>query len=274
MLRLSLRRLATECKPAFRIAEPPQYTLASLRSFPSLEPHTFVPLPASFFCSAPRKDFLWSAAVYEADNARIETGKCLTKSDKPFSNRKLYKQKGTGKARVGDANSPHRYNGIKAHVITAPHDWSTELPQKIYSKGFQHALAEQYRNGRLFVIGGEGMITCNPLDRTSLDFGVPHKLSVEQFIMTHNLHKLNLLFITHDTRHNLVQAVKHYGNKKPRAIAKEDVEVRDILRANRVYIDLPALQWMIARYLVEAVPTITADAEASTQCDGPVKAIE
>ncbi|ABN66964.1 predicted protein [Scheffersomyces stipitis CBS 6054] len=233
---------------AFNIAQPPKYTLASLRTFPSLEPHTFVPLPASFMDAPTRRDFLWSAVVYEADKARVGSGYVPTKGDKLFSNKKLRPQKGSGKARVGDANSPTRDNGIKAHGIKAPHDWSTGLNSKVYHKAFQAAFSEQYKNGKVFVIGGDQV--ASEYDTTELDFKYEHPEATRQFVQSHNLQKLNLLFITDAQRDNLINSTEYIG-KRASVLVKEAVEVRDLLKANRIYIELPALQWFIGRYSLE-----------------------
>lgn len=41
---------------------------------------------------------------------------------------------------------------------------------------------------------------------------------------------------------------KYLSKLKGKVIKKEDVEVRDILRADKVFIELPALQWFITEY--------------------------
>lgn len=255
MIRQSLRGLATQAKTAgeasavkFNIAQPPKYTLASLRSFPSLEPHNFIPLPTGFFDVPLRRDFLWSAVVFEADRARVGSGNVITRGDKPYSHKKLLPQKGTGRARQGDANSPSRYNEVKAHGIKAPHDWSTKLPFKIYSKAVATAFADQYRNGKLFVVGKiDSTSNIHDADDTIVDFKYPHEEATKQFVDAHDLHKLNLLFITDVQRDNLLQSTEVLA-KKMDVIVKEELEVRDILKANRIYIELPALQWLIGKY--------------------------
>ena len=101
MFKSSIRRLATEAtssttsSTAFNISKPPSYTLAQLRSFPSLEPTKFLPLPTTFFNteSPLRRDILWSSVVYEADKSRIGSNYVVLKSDSPYSNRKLRRQK-------------------------------------------------------------------------------------------------------------------------------------------------------------------------------------
>ena len=238
---------ASQASQTFKVAQPPKYTLASLRSFPSLEPHTFIPLPSNFFDAPLRRDMLWSAVVFEADRARVGSNYVLTKGDKLFSNRKLHPQKRTGRARVGDANSPIRYNPIKAHGIKAPHDWSTLLPVKVYNKAVLCAFSDQYRNGRVFIIGGDESSLKNRHDSCTLDFRYNLSYATELFINSHDLELLNLLFIVDTEKPNLVQSTQAFG-KKVSVIAKENLEVRDILKANRIYIEAPALKWIISKY--------------------------
>ncbi|EER31160.1 hypothetical protein CTRG_04890 [Candida tropicalis MYA-3404] len=263
MFKSSIRRLATEAtssttsSTAFNISKPPSYTLAQLRSFPSLEPTKFLPLPTTFFNteSPLRRDILWSSVVYEADKSRIGSNYVVLKSDSPYSNRKLRRQKGSGMARLGDRNSPHMDNEIKAHAIKGPHDWSTELPKKIYDLGFKNAFTNHYKLGNLNIIEND------------LNFKFNYDIITQMFISTHQLNGKNLLFIVDDERINLNNSInefftsqkklnslskkekpKYLSKLKGKVIKKEDVEVRDILRADKVFIELPALQWFITEY--------------------------
>lgn len=194
-----------------------------------------VPYPSKFLDHPLRRDFLWSAVVCEADNARVGAGYVPTKGDKWFSNRKLHPQKGSGRARVGDANSPIRFNGIKAHGIKAPHDWSTSLPNKIYSRAMRTAFSDQYRNGRLYVIGG------------NLELQYRHGDQMRQFVEHHDLEGLHLLFVTNEERSNLLAATECLGLKCD-VLVKEAVEVRDLLKAKRIYIEESALNWFVSNY--------------------------
>ncbi|KAI5950124.1 yml6 [Candida jiufengensis] len=275
MFRQSIRRLATEATPittlatttstipttatssTLKISQPPKYTLAQLRSFPNLEPIQFIPLPHTFFNThtPTRRDLLWSAVVYEADCSRVGSNYVIQKSDSPYSNKKLRPQKGSGRARLGDANSPHMDNEIKAHAIKGYHDWSTDLPSKIYNKAIQVALTSQYKNGNLVVVENQ------------CDFGQPNLEITQSFVSSHNLNNLNLLFITDSSRDNLQQSLKKFflndnelskltkrekakavAKVKGRVLVKDNVEVRDLLKANRIFIEKDALEWFIAKY--------------------------
>lgn len=200
--------------------------------------------PKAFLDHPLRRDFLWSAVVYEADAARVGSNYVPTKADSPFSNRKLRRQKGTGMARVGDANSPTRFNGLKAHGIKAPHDWSTKLPSKVYSRAYRTALSDQYRNGRLFVIGGD---KAGEHEHTQAEFKYEYAEQMRRFVEHHDLERLNLLFIVDGERPQLISATADMG-KKCDVLVKEAVEVRDILRANRIFIEEGAMNWFVSRY--------------------------
>ena len=107
---------------------------------------------------------------------------------------------------------------------------------------------EQYKNGKVFVIGGDQV--ASEYDTTELDFKYEHPEATRQFVQSHNLQKLNLLFITDAQRDNLINSTEYIG-KRASVLVKEAVEVRDLLKANRIYIELPALQWFIGRYSLE-----------------------
>ncbi|RKP31006.1 ribosomal protein L4 [Metschnikowia bicuspidata] len=242
MFRQISRRISSS---AFSVGTPAEFTLASIRTFPSLEPHTMKVYPRKFLDHPLRRDLLWSAVIYEADCARVGSGYVPTKADSPFSNRKLRPQKGTGRARVGDANSPTRDNGLKAHGIKAPHDWSTKLPLKVYSRAFRTALSDQYRNGRLYVIGGE---SAGEHEFTRADFAYAYPEQMRRFVEHHGLERLNLLFVVDGHREQLVSAAADMG-KKCDVLVKECVEVRDILRANRIFVEESAMNWFVSRYV-------------------------
>jgi large subunit ribosomal protein L4 len=67
------------------------------------------------------------------------------------STRKLFKQKGTGNARVGTRRSPIRVHGGKAFAIY-PKDWYRKIPKTKKRMALLVALTDRAREGRIFVI--------------------------------------------------------------------------------------------------------------------------
>ncbi|KAK5779171.1 hypothetical protein RI543_003056 [Arxiozyma heterogenica] len=255
--KISLKAIPRDVKITDNVAStlpnvqtPPKYTLVSLKSFPSLEPTTCIPVSTSILGVPLRRDILWRAVVYENDNRRVGASNPPGRSDNGYSRRKLRPQKGTGHARVGDANSPTRHKGGRALARNAPNDYSTELPKKIYSLAINTALSYQYKKGHLNVIGGDTITEqpTNSSDLSILDIIKQedksfeyHTHIIKKFIAQHNYQDKRLLFITHDIRNNLLRFTEQYQDKID-IIDWEGIEVNDILKASRIFIELGALK--------------------------------
>lgn len=232
------------------VQRPPKYTLVSLKSFPSLEPTACLPVSTAILGVPLRRDILWRAVVYENDNRRVGASNPPGRSDNGYSRRKLRPQKGTGHARVGDANSPTRHKGGRALARNAPNDYSTELPKKIYSLAVNTALSYQYKKGNLNVIGGDTVTEelTNHNDLNILDIIKQedksfkyHTHIIKKFLTQNNFQNKRLLFITHDIRNNLLKFTEPYQDKID-IIHWESIEVNDILKASRIFIELGALK--------------------------------
>jgi large subunit ribosomal protein L4 len=84
-------------------------------------------------------------------NARAGTVGTKTRGDVSGSGRKLWKQKGTGRARIASIRSPLWKGGGNTH---GPHarDWSYSMPKKMRRGALRSALSERLREGNLLVI--------------------------------------------------------------------------------------------------------------------------
>jgi large subunit ribosomal protein L4 len=67
------------------------------------------------------------------------------------STKKLYKQKGTGRARHGSIRAPIFVGGGKAHP-PRPRDWSYEPPRRVRALALTAALSKFNKEGRLLVV--------------------------------------------------------------------------------------------------------------------------
>ena len=86
-------------------------------------------------------------------NARQGTVGTKTRGDVSGSGRKLWKQKGTGRARVASIRSPLWKGGGNVHGPQA-RDWSQNLPKKMRRGALRSALSERLREGNLIVVEG------------------------------------------------------------------------------------------------------------------------
>ena len=86
-------------------------------------------------------------------NGRQGTSATKTRGDVSGSGRKLWKQKGTGRARVASLRSPLWKGGGNVHG-PQPRDWSYNMPKKMRRGALRAALSERFREGNVIVVEG------------------------------------------------------------------------------------------------------------------------
>jgi large subunit ribosomal protein L4 len=103
---------------------------------------------------APLNEGLIHAAVrnYMA-NARQGTSATKTRGDVSGAGRKLWKQKGTGRARIASLRSPLWKGGGNVHG-PQPRDWSYNMPRKMRQGALRSALSARVREGKVNVVDG------------------------------------------------------------------------------------------------------------------------
>jgi large subunit ribosomal protein L4 len=84
-------------------------------------------------------------------NARAGTSATKTRGDVSGAGRKLWKQKGTGRARIASLRSPLWKGGGNVHG-PQPRDWSYNFPRKMKQGALRSALSERLREGNLLVL--------------------------------------------------------------------------------------------------------------------------
>lgn len=82
---------------------------------------------------------------------RQGTSATKTRGDVSGAGRKLWKQKGTGRARIASLRSPLWKGGGNVHG-PQPRDWSVKFPKKMKRGALRSALSERLREGNLIVL--------------------------------------------------------------------------------------------------------------------------
>src|SRR6266550_6444383 len=94
---------------------------------------------------------IYSAVKCYMANQRAGTSATKTRGDVRGSGRKLWKQKGTGRARIASLRSPLWKGGGNAHG-PQPRDWSYNLPKKMRKRAICSAISERLREGNLVIV--------------------------------------------------------------------------------------------------------------------------
>ncbi len=108
-------------------------------------------LSAEIFGGEPNQALLHQVVVAELAARRQGTSNTKTRGEVAGSTRKLYRQKGTGRARTGDRRSPHKIHG---GVAMGPHPRShrQRVSRSVKVEGVRSALSAQLQAGYLTIV--------------------------------------------------------------------------------------------------------------------------
>lgn len=143
------------------------------------------------------KDLISQAVRVFRANQRLGTASTKTRGEVKGSSRKIYRQKGTGRARHGSIRAPiFVHGGIVGGP--KPRDYSLEMPKKMKRLAVFGVLSEKFRNGEIKIVSGfEAM---EP--KTKNFAGVIGKLGLEN-------KKKKILVVTAEGAKNLIRAARN-----------------------------------------------------------------
>jgi large subunit ribosomal protein L4 len=112
-----------------------------------------IELADEVFGAEVNESLLYAAVRQFQAGLRSGTHKTKTRSEVAGSGKKLWKQKGTGRARVGSVRSPIWRHGGTVHG-PVPRDYSYSMPKKMLKGALRSALSAKMRDGELKVVQG------------------------------------------------------------------------------------------------------------------------
>jgi large subunit ribosomal protein L4 len=173
------------------------------------------------------EDLLWEAVKHYRAGKRAGTHATKNRWRVSGSGKKLWKQKGTGRARIGSIRSPLWRHGGTVHG-PQPHSYAYSFPRKKVLGALRSALAAKLSDGKLIVVNAfdvkepKTQIFREALDALSVDKGA---LLVE--VANHGNRNLEL------SSRNL-EGVE--------LVASSDVHPYHLLRYDRVVFSQPAIE--------------------------------
>jgi large subunit ribosomal protein L4 len=103
------------------------------------------------FAAKVNEHLIYESVRNHQANARAGTASTKTRHEVSGSGKKLWKQKGTGRARMGSIRSPLWRHGGTVHG-PQPKDYGYRLPKKMLLGALRSALSAKLRDGELKVI--------------------------------------------------------------------------------------------------------------------------
>jgi large subunit ribosomal protein L4 len=110
-----------------------------------------IELADAVFGAEVNESLLYEAVRHFQAGRRAGTVKTKVRGDVQGSGKKLWKQKGTGRARIGSVRSPIWRHGGTVHG-PQPRDYSYKLPRKMLLGALRSALSAKLRDGELKIV--------------------------------------------------------------------------------------------------------------------------
>lgn len=164
-----------------------------------------------------KKHVLHQVVVSQLNKRRSGSASAKSRSEVRGSRTKLWRQKGTGRARVGAASSPTRRGGGVAFGPSI-RSYAQDIPKKVKKGALRMALTDKFQNGRLMVV---------------LDFNLP-EIKTKNFVEVMNDFGVNkALIITEDKNENLEKSSKNVPWVK--VMRYQGLNVYDILNHDHLF---------------------------------------
>ncbi|MFN8011817.1 MAG: 50S ribosomal protein L4 [Holophagaceae bacterium] len=181
-------------------------------------------LPEVFKLEEINTHLIWEAVRHFLAKRRAGTAKTKDKSEVSGSGKKLWKQKGTGRARVGSVRSPLWRHGGTVHG-PHPRSYDYAFPKKARRSALRNALSAKLASGQLMVVESWSLDT----HKTKALAGTLGKLGVRG----------SALLVGSEASRNMELAAGN--NPKVSAVASLGVNVYDLLKHDQVVFSKDAI---------------------------------
>jgi len=183
-----------------------------------------VELADDIFSVPVKSSVLHEVVTMQLANRRAGTAAVKHRSDIKGSRRKLYRQKGTGRARRGDVKSPLLRGG---GVVFGPdgRNYKYQVPKKVKKLALKMALSSKLNGNELVV-----------LDRFELE-----EIKTKEFVgVLSNLNLDSALIVTDEKNENLELSSRNVRDIK--VLRSEGLNVYDILKYRTLVLLEPAVK--------------------------------
>jgi large subunit ribosomal protein L4 len=203
-----------------------------------------VELADAVFGAKVNQHLLHEASRWHLRSLRAGTHKTKDKSEVSGAGRKLWRQKGTGRARVGSIRSPLWRHGGTVHG-PKPRDYSYALPKKMLLGALRSALSVKLAEQKLTVV-----------DAWSLE---THKTKAFGEVLGKLNHTKSALIVAHGENRNLELASRNLEAVK--LVAPNGLQAYDVLRHDLLLLSKDAVTRLSHTLDPERAPVVAPDVE-------------
>jgi large subunit ribosomal protein L4 len=178
-----------------------------------------VTLSDEVFAAPVNEALLYESVRNHMANQRRGTAATKTRAQVAGSGKKLWKQKGTGRARMGSVRSPLWRHGGTTHG-PQPRDYSYKLPRKMMLGALRSALTAKLLDGGLRVVS---------------DFSLAdHKSKAMRLVLEGMSAKKTVLLVANGENRNLDLSTRNLEGVK--LVASKDLTAYDLLKHGSILV--------------------------------------
>jgi large subunit ribosomal protein L4 len=203
-----------------------------------------VELADAVFGAKVNPHLLHEASRWYLNGLRRGTHKVKEKSEVSGAGRKLWKQKGTGRARVGSIRSPLWRHGGTVHG-PRPRSYSYALPKKMLLGALRSALSAKLADAKLTVVDGWELDS----HKTQSLLAALGKLSFTK----------SALLVVHGENRNLELASRNLANVK--LSAPNALQPYEVLKHDRLLLSKDAVARLVRSLDPEKTPIVVPDVQ-------------
>lgn len=207
-----------------------------------------IDLNDKIFAVKPTLHLMAEAVRIQASNARKGLANTKTRGEVSGGGKKPWKQKGTGRARVGSTRSPIWRHGGITFGPTSARNWELKINKKAKTKALFMSLSDKATDGKLIVIEGMNLEAAKTKQFVEIMKSFETKLS--------NLGKKQL-FVLPKKDDSLVRASRNIPHMTQ--VLANSLNVTDVLKADSMVILKDSIAVIEKTYLKEGMKAPKAD---------------
>jgi large subunit ribosomal protein L4 len=169
---------------------------------------------------------VWEVIKWHLAAKRAGTASTKTRAEVAGSNRKIYPQKGTGRARHGDIKANIFVGGGVAHG-PHPRDYYFALPKKVRRKVLKGVLTYKLNNNDLIVV-------------EDFNFEAPKTKNAIEVLKSFGLENSKVLLVLPEKLENVIKSFRNIP--KVKILLAEGINSYDVLNNDKVIIFKSALE--------------------------------
>ncbi len=191
------------------------------------------------------KQLLHDAVVMYLSNQRQGTKRSKSRGEVAGTTKKLYRQKGTGNARMGSKRTPQRRGGGHALQLV-PRSFYYRMPKKAIRAATKMAIASKFSDGEVVVVD-------------KLEMTEPKTKALASTLGALGLEGVTTTIATADYQSNVHLSSRNIQGVEVTRVA--DLNALNVLRPKRLLVTREGVEQMLSG--PQAGPSTAADAKAS-----------